>query len=106
MELFRNANYNFLKWKWVFIALSLVLSVSGCLSLLAKGGPVYGIDFRGGTLVYAKFQQAPPLDRLHNMLRSLGMGESAIQAVRRRLRARGDHRPGPEDPAGAGAGYG
>jgi preprotein translocase subunit SecF len=79
MELFRNANYNFLKWKWVFIAFSLVLSVSGCISLLIRHGPLYGIDFRGGTLVYVKFLQAPLVDRLRTTLRSVGMGESAIQ---------------------------
>lgn len=79
MELFRNANYNFLKWKWVFIALSLVLSVAGCISLLVHNGPLYGIDFRGGTVVYVKFQQTPPLDKLRATLDSLGMGQSAIQ---------------------------
>jgi len=79
MELFRNANYNFLKWKWVFIALSLVLSVAGCISLLVHNGPLYGIDFRGGTVVYVRFQQTPPLDKLRATLDSLGMGQSAIQ---------------------------
>lgn len=79
MELFRNANYNFLGWKWLFIGLSLVLSLAGVLSLLAKGGPRYGIDFRGGTLVYLKFQETPPVDQLRTVLKSRGMGESTIQ---------------------------
>lgn len=79
MELFRDANYDFLGRKWAFIALSLVLSLSGLISLLLKGGPRYGIDFRGGTLVYVKFQQLPPLDQLRNALKARGMGESTIQ---------------------------
>ncbi len=80
MELLRNTNYDFLRWKWLFIALSLVLSLAGVISLLAKGGPIYGIDFRGGTLVYVKFQETPPLDRLRAALRARGMGESTIQS--------------------------
>ncbi len=79
MELFRNANYDFLGWKWGLIAFSLLLSVAGVVSLLLKGGPRYGIDFRGGTLVYVKFQQEPPLDKLREALKARGMGESTIQ---------------------------
>ncbi len=79
MELFRNANYDFLRWKWVVIGFSLVLSLAGMLSLILKGGPVYGIDFRGGTLVYLKFQQQPPIEELRQALKARGMGESTIQ---------------------------
>jgi preprotein translocase subunit SecF len=79
MELFRNANYNFLKWKWIFIAFSLFLSLAGMISLVVKGGPRYGIDFRGGTLVYLRFQQQPPLEQLRQALKTRGMGDSTIQ---------------------------
>ena len=81
MELFRNANYNFLGWKWAFVGLSLLLSLVGLSSLLAKGGPKYGIDFRGGTLVNVKFQQPPSLDHLRNALKRKGLGESTIQGI-------------------------
>jgi preprotein translocase subunit SecF len=37
----------------------LVLSVAGLISLAVKGGPRYGIDFQGGTLMTIKFQSAP-----------------------------------------------
>ena len=79
MELFRNANYNFLGWKWAFVGVSLLLCLVGLSSLLARGGPRYGIDFRGGTLVYVKFQQPPSLDQLRNALKTKGLGESTIQ---------------------------
>ena len=79
MEIFKNPNYDFLGWKWIFIALSLVLSISGQVSLLSKNGPAYGIDFRGGTLVYVKFNDAPNLDLLRRALTSRGLGESTIQ---------------------------
>ena len=79
MELLRNVNYNFLGRKWAFVAVSLLLSLVGLSSLLVKGGPRYGIDFRGGTLVYVKFQHLPSLDQLRNALKAKGLGESTIQ---------------------------
>jgi preprotein translocase subunit SecF len=59
MEIFRNTNFDFLGKKWPFIIASLVLSVGGLISLAVKGGPRYGIDFQGGTLMTVRFQ-APP----------------------------------------------
>jgi preprotein translocase subunit SecF len=79
MEIFRNPNYNFLAWKWPLIGLSLVLSVAGNISLLMKGGPRYGIDFRGGTMVYVKFKDQPQLDKLRTELQARGLGESTTQ---------------------------
>jgi preprotein translocase subunit SecF len=73
MQLFKNTNFDFLGNKWPFIIVSLVLTVVGLGSLLVKGGPRYGIDFRGGTLVYVKFVDRPPIERLRSELsRKLG----------------------------------
>ncbi|HLJ48592.1 MAG TPA: protein translocase subunit SecF [Bryobacteraceae bacterium] len=68
MELFKNTNYDFLGKKWPFIGLSLVLSVAGIISLIAKGGPRYGIDFKGGALVRVRFAQRPPVERVRAAL--------------------------------------
>ena len=51
MELFRNANFDFLGKKWPFIIVSLLLIAAGMISMIVKGGPRYGIDLRGGALV-------------------------------------------------------
>src|SRR3989440_2407356 len=59
MEFFRNPNIPFLKYKWYFLAFSLVFSVAGVLSMLFWHGIPLGVDFRGGTLVYVKFSHAP-----------------------------------------------
>ncbi len=68
MELFKNTNYDFLGKKWPFIGLSLVLSAAGIVSLIVKGGPRYGIDFRGGALMYVKFAGPPPVDRIRQTI--------------------------------------
>jgi preprotein translocase subunit SecF len=68
MELFKNTNFDFLGKKWPFIGLSLVLSVAGIVSMIAKGGPRYGIDFRGGALVTVRFAQRPPVEKVRGAL--------------------------------------
>ena len=79
IELFRTPNYDFLKWKWHCVGLSLALLIAGGGSLVMKGGPRYGIDFKGGTLVRLKFADAPDLDRIRAALRQEGLGSSTIQ---------------------------
>ena len=68
MELFKNTNFDFLGKKWPFIGLSLVLSVAGLVSLGLKGGPRYGIDFRGGALVTVRFASRPPVEKVRAAL--------------------------------------
>lgn len=70
MELFKNTNYDFLGKKWPFIIFSLVLSAAGIVSLIAKGGPNYGIDFKGGALVTVRFAQRPPVDKVRAVLQA------------------------------------
>src|SRR4051812_38773205 len=79
MEFFHNPNINWLSKKWYFIALSLLLSFCGIVSLIAKGGPRYGIDFKGGTMVDVKFREAPSLDRVRAALDKEGLRNSTLQ---------------------------
>ena len=68
MELFKNTDFDFLGKKWPFIGLSLILTAAGLVSLAVKGGPRYGIDFRGGALITVTFAQRPPVDRVRAVL--------------------------------------
>jgi len=68
MQFFKNTNFDFLGWKWPFIGLSLLLSAAGLISLWVKGGPRYGIDFRGGALMYVRFAGKPPVDKIRSAL--------------------------------------
>ena len=79
MELFREVKFDWVKNKWPFIGVSVLLSLAGVISLLVKGGPRYGIDFRGGTQVTVKFRETPPLDQLRAALAANGLGESTLQ---------------------------
>ena len=74
LEFFRNANIDFLGKKWYFLAFSLVFSVAGVLSMLFWHGIPYGVDFRGGTLVYVKFSH----DRRMTMRNAFGNGPRGL----------------------------
>src|SRR5690349_9385191 len=78
MEIFKNTNFDFLGKKWPFIILSLILTAAGFISLIAKGGPRYGIDFRGGALMYVLFNQNPPVDKIRTVLSSKIPGEISV----------------------------
>jgi preprotein translocase subunit SecF len=79
VELFRGVNVDWLGKKWYFLAFSLIFSVAGVLSILFWHGIRLGIDFRGGTLVYVQFDQAPNLDRIRQAIDRAGIHDSRIQ---------------------------
>jgi preprotein translocase subunit SecF len=81
MELFKNTHFDFLGKKWPFIITSLVLTVAGLGSLAMRGGPNYGIDFKGGALLYLRFNQEPPVQRIRAALESKVHGEISVQQI-------------------------
>jgi preprotein translocase subunit SecF len=81
MQLFKNTNFDFLGKKWIFITLSLVVTAAGVGSLIVKGGPSYGIDFRGGAEVRVRFNQQPPVEKIRSALSGKIGGEISVQQI-------------------------
>jgi preprotein translocase subunit SecF len=79
VEFFRNTNIDFLGKKWYFLAFSLVFSVAGIFSMLFWHGIPYGVDFRGGTLVYVKFSHTPNDNALRAAMDRAGLHNAKIQ---------------------------
>ena len=79
MEFFRNTNIDFLGKKWYFLAFSLVFSVAGLFSLLFWHHIPWGVDFRGGTLVYVKFSHTPDLQAVRRAMDRAGLHDPKIQ---------------------------
>jgi preprotein translocase subunit SecF len=80
VEFFRNANIDFLGKKWYFLAFSLVFSVAGLVSMIFGHGIPYGVDFRGGTLVYVKFVQTPDNNAIRASMDRAGLHGARIQS--------------------------
>ncbi len=80
MQIFSNANYDFVRWRWHAIALSALLIAAG-VALMATRGIPKGVDFEGGTIVIVKFDQEVELQGVRSAL-SAGMpggGDAIVQ---------------------------
>jgi len=79
VEFFHSVNIDFLGKKWYFLAFSLVFSVAGVLSMLFWHGIPWGVDFRGGTLVYVKYSHKPDLGAIRSAMDRAGLHDPKIQ---------------------------
>ncbi len=79
MEFFRNTNIDFLGKKWYFLAFSLVFSVAGLFSMLFWHHIPWGVDFRGGTLVYVRFSHTPDDNAIRSELDRAGLRNFKLQ---------------------------
>ena len=67
MHIFKNTNFDFLKWRWPAIALS-ALIVGGGIVMLVTRGMSLGIEFAGGTAVIVQFDQARSTEQVRTAL--------------------------------------
>jgi len=81
MEFFRNVNADWMGKAKYFVSCSLILLAIGWISIYRYGGMRYGIDFRGGTLVYVRFASTPPIDQIRKGLQAAGLTNSTIQQI-------------------------
>ena len=79
MQIFVNANYDFVgKRRWFYLASGgfMVLSL---ISILFRGGLTYGIDFTGGTLVQVRFDKPVTVEIVRKGLDEISLGNAVIQ---------------------------
>jgi preprotein translocase subunit SecF len=76
-----NVNFDWMGKTKYFVGLSLTLLLIGTASWIHKGSLDYGIDFKGGTVVYVRFASTPPVDKLRQGLVQQGLGDSVIQQI-------------------------
>jgi preprotein translocase subunit SecF len=78
MRIFTNPNYNFIRWRWHAIILSLAIIGSGLFTIASRGGLPLGIDFSGGTVLWLRFNQPVTVDAVRHSLGSLS-SEATVQ---------------------------
>jgi preprotein translocase subunit SecF len=85
MELLKNTNIDFMKYRKFWIIISVVLMIVGAIAIVgAYFGfePLnFGIDFAGGTQLTLRFREVPKVDELRKLLEGAGLGEPVIQTV-------------------------
>jgi preprotein translocase subunit SecF len=77
MQIFHNANYNFIRWRWHALGLSLAVILAGIGFMVTRGVPL-GIDFSGGTMLVVQFDQAATLDQVRGAVSNLP-GDEVVQ---------------------------
>jgi preprotein translocase subunit SecF len=63
MHIFKDTNFNFLRWRWHAIGLSGAVVLAGLFVILTKGIPL-GVEFAGGTVVITQFEQAVSVEQV------------------------------------------
>lgn len=76
-----NLNINFVGFRHISYCLSAVLIIIGIVALAMQGGPKYGIDFAGGTIVQVKFKQAISDEEVKNALSGSDLAGLVVQSV-------------------------
>ena len=80
MQIFSNTHYDFVRWRWHAIAVSLVIIIAGAATVMTRG-LAKGVDFEGGTIVILKFDQLPQIQQVRAALVAgmPGGGEAVVQ---------------------------
>jgi preprotein translocase subunit SecF len=77
MQILKTPNFDFIRWRWHAIALSLIVIIAGAVMIATRGMPL-GIDFSGGTIVIVKFDQAITEDQVRRAVDSIP-GDKVVQ---------------------------
>lgn len=85
MEFFRGVNVDWMGKAKYFVALSVFLLVVGWASIFHRvvmdHGTLFGIDFKGGTLIYVRFAGPAPIEQIRKGLQQAGLSNSTIQGI-------------------------
>ncbi|HEX9778780.1 MAG TPA: protein translocase subunit SecF [Geopsychrobacteraceae bacterium] len=80
MQIIRpDTNIDFVGKRMLAVILSAALILIGLVSLTVKGGPNYGIDFAGGTLVQVLFEEKTDAAAIKQALAGLDLGSMSVQ---------------------------
>jgi preprotein translocase subunit SecF len=70
---------DFMRRKGIGFLFSGIVMLVGIVSLIVHGGPIYGIDFAGGTLAQVKFSQPVEPEAIRGALKDVGLETSSVQ---------------------------
>ena len=79
MQFFQTPSIDFVSKRRIAYILSAALFIIGLVSLILRGGPNYGIDFKGGTSIVLRFNQDVTTQEIREALTAIGMGTSEIK---------------------------
>ncbi len=75
----QNINFDFIGKARLAGILSVVLILISAVSMIVKGGPKYGIDFAGGTLIQVQFKSQVDVAKIRDMISQMDISGSSVQ---------------------------
>ena len=79
MQFIKETHIDFIGKRKIALTVSGILILIGIVSLIINGGPNYGIDFVGGTLIQVKFSQDVPVGKIRTGLATIGFNDASVQ---------------------------
>ena len=70
MHIFKNTNFDFLRWRWQAMTLSAIFIGAGFFMILTRGIPL-GVEFSGGTNLIYRFTAPVSEDQIRTALQSI-----------------------------------
>src|SRR5688572_10755094 len=85
-QILKDINIDWLGGRRIFIGISVLIMLAGLGSAIirqATGRQAFnlGVDFKGGTVVTARFKQRPPDDQIREALVNKGINDAVVQPV-------------------------
>ncbi len=79
MRIVKETNIDFIGVRYYAYAISAVIILAGLISLIVKGGPIWGVDFQGGVVLQAKFNREVTTDEIRSVVESAGIPNVSVQ---------------------------
>jgi preprotein translocase subunit SecF len=79
LVLFKTPHINFMKYKYVALAVTGAIVLAGILNVTVGKGLKLGVDFGGGTLVRVMFKTPVAVGDVRQQLKNVNLGNSVIQ---------------------------
>jgi preprotein translocase subunit SecF len=79
-ELIKNVNIDFLSKRKLAELISGAVILAGLVSIVLHGGPLYSIDFEGGTEIQVLFTESTSVESVREALSEIGYGDAAIRS--------------------------
>jgi preprotein translocase subunit SecF len=79
MQLFKTPHIKFLKYKYIALAVTAGIIISGVLNITVFKGLKLGVDFGEGTLLRVMTKAPSSEGRIRDLLQTVGLGKSTVQ---------------------------
>lgn len=79
MQILKETHFDFIRVRYIAYAISGVVILAGLISLIVKGGPAFGVDFKGGVVITAKFDRPVTTDEVRSLLENAGVPQISVQ---------------------------